>query len=403
VIFGHDLLIFSDKNCRWPDAGDLEVRWARWYRQAVLSSARQVRGAERWLLGHPDLIFIDRECAQPFPLELPKDPRVHRIVTCRGVAEASREYFGSGTGSLIVTNGTLESCTTAPFHLGALGRDGRFYHVLDEVALDLIFETLDTVSDVVDYLRRKEQFFKRHDRVQATGEEDLLAFYLSRIHEGDQSHDFIVDESYTFVGLDESHWSSWLESPQRKAKIEADEISYSWDKLIEKFSYHMSTGTQIFATPGGLKQQETIVRWMAREPRVRRRMLTESLFEMMASTPIGGLRPRKQVTISEGQPLWVFLVLPRNHYMDYDEYREFRLSFLEAHCLVAKHLCMNARDIVGIAVDRPHAEISEDALYLDAREWSVELADRARLLHEEHGIFLGANRIKGTVFEYPVK
>lgn len=402
VVFGADVLLFSDKHCAWPESGDLEVRWARWYRRAVLKSACQIRGAERWLLSHSNRVFVDRECTQPFPLSLPEQPRLHRIVTCRGAAEACRQHFG-GKGSLIVTNETMESCTRAPFHLGALDLDGHFYHVLDEVTLDLVLDTLDTVSDAVDYFRRKEQFFRRHDHVRATGEEDLLAFYLGQLHEDGKNHDFVVDENNTFVGIDESHWSGWLESAQREAKIEADRISYSWDRLIEKFSYHMAAGTQHFTRPGGLKHNEIIVRWMAREPRVRRRMLAESLLDMMASTPVGQLRRRMLVPQSQGQPLWVFLVLPRKEDMAYDQYREFRRAFLEAHCLVAKHLVQAATDILGIAVDRPHARLSEDAVYLDAREWTPESSAKAKTLYEDQGIFRSANRIERTYYEFPVE
>ena len=401
VVFGKDVLLFSDKHCEWPAKGDLDTRWSRWHKRAVLKSARQVCGAERWLLSHPDRVFLDRECTQPFPLQLPKEPRVHRIITCRGAAEACEQHYG-GKGSLVVTNDVIDNCGKTPFHLGSFDRSHRFFHVLDEVALDLVLETLDTVSDVVEYLCQKELFFERHADVRSTGEEDLLAFYLWQLSEDGQSHEFPVAQDASFIGVNESHWYAWLKSPQRAAKLEADRVSYSWDRLIEKFSYHMVTETQHYTTPGGLKTNEIIVRWMARENRVNRRALAASLLDMMNSTPDGQLRRRMLLPRSEGEPLWVFLMLPRVQDVPYEKYREFRLEFLQAHMHVAKHLNPYVKDIVGIAVDQPDAQLTEDAAYLDTREWPPETEAHAKRLYDEHGFFRGANRIEETHHEFPV-
>src|SRR4051812_34436003 len=48
VVFENYIIIFSDKDCAFPDSGDLERDWCRWYRRAVEHSAKQVWGAERW-------------------------------------------------------------------------------------------------------------------------------------------------------------------------------------------------------------------------------------------------------------------------------------------------------------------------------------------------------------------
>src|SRR5437868_4645553 len=57
VIFGNDVVIFSDKDCQIPNSGKLDVDWARWFRRAVERSADQVWGAERWIKCHPDRVF----------------------------------------------------------------------------------------------------------------------------------------------------------------------------------------------------------------------------------------------------------------------------------------------------------------------------------------------------------
>lgn len=67
VIYGNHIILFSDKSCAFPDSGQLNVDWSRWFRKAIMESAKQVRGAERWLKEHPDRVFVDHKCAQRLP------------------------------------------------------------------------------------------------------------------------------------------------------------------------------------------------------------------------------------------------------------------------------------------------------------------------------------------------
>jgi len=66
VVFGDDILIFSDKSCAFPETGNLQLDWSRWFRRAVLDAAKQGWSAERWLREHPDRLFLDRPCERPF-------------------------------------------------------------------------------------------------------------------------------------------------------------------------------------------------------------------------------------------------------------------------------------------------------------------------------------------------
>src|SRR5688500_8704651 len=43
VVFGNHLIIFSDKDCTFPD-GRVEVAWSRWFRRAIAKSADQLWG-----------------------------------------------------------------------------------------------------------------------------------------------------------------------------------------------------------------------------------------------------------------------------------------------------------------------------------------------------------------------
>jgi hypothetical protein len=83
------VLIFSDKACEFPNSGDLDKDWSRWYRKSIAASAKQINGAERWLREDPDRVFLDTACTVPVPILIPSpnDIRVHRICVALGAAD----------------------------------------------------------------------------------------------------------------------------------------------------------------------------------------------------------------------------------------------------------------------------------------------------------------------------
>jgi hypothetical protein len=275
-------------------------------------------------------------------------------------------------------------------------------HVLDEVGLDCVLATLDTVSDFCSYLRRKEALFRGASGVWAAGEEELLGYYLKHFDPATGAHDFVRDDGIDVMVFEEGIWTSWLTSAAREAWTRANEISYSWDRLIEKFSHHILSNTQHFNPEGAVKDHEFNIRWMARENRFRRRVLAGALNDCMNTTPVGTRRSRMLPPSGPGDPLWVFLVLPQPEFAEYDEYRKVRRNLLQAHLYAAKHIYPTATDIAGIAVDPRPEHLSEDAMYMKAHEWGPEQAEEARRCHEDLGIFKHANFYSSKAREYPI-
>ncbi|MEO0058065.1 MAG: hypothetical protein RIT17_1538, partial [Pseudomonadota bacterium] len=103
AVCGDDVLVFSDKEITWPN-GDLETAWRRWYRRAVTSSVKQIRGAERWIRTHPHRVFIDAECKTQLPVNLPSPDklRIHGIAVTSGSEPAVRQHVGDKDGTLMV-------------------------------------------------------------------------------------------------------------------------------------------------------------------------------------------------------------------------------------------------------------------------------------------------------------
>ncbi len=411
VVFDPHIIIFSDKHCKFPDSGNLELDWRRWFSRGVEQSGKQVWGAERWIKTFPDRLYIDRECAQRFPMPLP-DPsaaQFHRIVVAHDVSARCRKELG-GTGSLMIIPRVIGPMRTAnwadggrAFTIGQLDPARGFVHVLDDTSLEVLMSTLDTVTDFVNYLSKKERFIESGKLACAAGEDELLAWYLTNIN-AEGEHDFIVKSGVDDVAIGEGFWADFVSSPERQAQIEANRISYAWDLLIERFAGHILAGTQYYTTKPGVEHGERIMRFLAREPRTRRRMLAKHLSEMIETTPDTWKRTRVVGPSHPGDPYYVFLLLPRGRATE-AEYRELRYKLLEACCMVTKLEYPDALDIVGIATETgnsPKMSRSEDALYFDATIWTPEDEAEARSLQEDLGLLTNVTKLAGVERDYPV-
>ena len=59
VPFGDDVIIISDKACRFDHEKPLNVAWGRWYRSAIKDSLRQLKTAMQRVQRAPDGIFTE--------------------------------------------------------------------------------------------------------------------------------------------------------------------------------------------------------------------------------------------------------------------------------------------------------------------------------------------------------
>jgi hypothetical protein len=255
VVFEDHIIIFSDKDCQFPNTGNIEVDWSRWYRKAIHKSAEQVWGAARWIKTFPNRLFLDRACTQPFPIDLPDPARAkfHRIVVAHDGSRRCREELG-GSGSLMIApdiigaaHGASHAEDGRPFMVGQIDPAKGFVHVFDDTTLDVVMKMLDTITDFVSYLEKKETFVLSGKLCWAAGEEELLAHYLKDINEN-QEHDFLVPAKFTAISLPEGLWNRFIRSTERRYQKKANEVSYAWDALIEQFAHHILENTQHFTT-----------------------------------------------------------------------------------------------------------------------------------------------------------
>jgi hypothetical protein len=265
IVFHEHIIIFSDKSCAFPNTGDVKLDWARWHRRSIEKSAEQACGTERWLVQHPDRVFLDRECSKPFPISISKNSRIHKVIVALNASERCRSFFAhSGSGSLVLSSEVKGG--EKPFHVGGTDRAGGFVHVLDDVTLDIILRELDTITDFTDYLSRKEALFRSKHYI-AAGEEELLAYYLTHTDKNKQ-HDFDISDQFDAAYFVEGSWATVSSNPLYIAKKNADRQSYAWDELIEKFSRNVINGTLERGNEFPLSDHERGLRVLAAESRL---------------------------------------------------------------------------------------------------------------------------------------
>jgi len=412
VVFENHLIIFSDKECSFPRSGNIQIDWSRWYRKAVKDSAVQIWGAERWILNYPKRVFLDKACLNKFPLPLPtiQEAKVHRVVVAHAASRECTAQMG-GSGSLMIVPGIIgdmhisgKSGECFPFAIGQINPQKGYVHVFDDTSLDIVMNTLDTISDFIVYLEKKEFVIASGKLGFAAGEEELLAYYLQH-SDSDGNHDFVIEPGFTGLLITEGLWSSFEKHPRRKAQIEANRISYSWDGLIDKFLIHLFAGTSYYLSGAKIAEQEKGFRFLARENRTRRRMLATAINELIQKTPQQMRATRTVLPSRPGDPYYVFLLLPKPEHVKYERYREVRSALLEKYCLISKLHFPNAVDIIGIATETGlKEERSEDLAYLDARGWTEDENRKAQDIESELrklGLFSDSSRYEQRIKEYP--
>ncbi|WP_066525799.1 hypothetical protein [Erythrobacter sp. CCH5-A1] len=413
AVCGDDVLVFSDKEITWPN-GDLETAWRRWYRRAVTSSVKQIRGAERWIRTHPDRVFIDAECKTQLPVNLPPPARlrIHGIVVTSGSEPAVRQHVGDKDGTLMVIgqppspqSGSSASIDFPPFMVGDPDPQGSFVHVFDAPSLKLVMSELDTISDFVAYLIERSNAIRSGTLGIAAAEADLLALYLSNAGP-DGRNQLPVGPAYNndMLAVAPGNYRALRASPEYRARVAANAGSYHWDRLIELFARNLLGGTSV-AVAGmqpEIRSAEVALRQMALECRVNRRALGHAFMSAYRKAEEAKQdRFARLILPFEGcadpESAYLFLVLAyRGDWLTakgYDYYREGRGGFLKAYCQVALFQNRSLKRIVGIAVDAAPSLTgrvggSEDLMMVQIDEWTPELEEETRKWQDEAEILL---------------
>lgn len=404
VIFGDDVIVFSDKECAFPGGDNAVVAWARWYKRAVEKSARQLVGASRVLSKPTTQLFVDAACTIPLPLRLPnlERMRVHLVAVAHGSVDAAeqhwRAYGGApgSTGSLMLNTQLIGSDhEREAFQIGWPAGKDHFVHVFDSLTLALLLTELDTVADFTDYLAKKEALLKESQcEFLIPGEEDLLTAYLMNVDKG-KEHQFRRFEPGTHVVMREGCWAEYKAGPLYRMRAEANFLSHLWDDLIEYQASHLIHGSSENPFGGQEKYDarigEYLLRVMASENRLSRRALGATLREGR-SVSSESKRWCRTIVCPSTRRLYCFVFVP--HFPDqqsHEEYRNYRQYLLRLYCEGALLRFPEAKEFVGIAPEPYNSDrVSVDFVLGQAREGTgITDADRVDLERElrEQGIW----------------
>jgi hypothetical protein len=357
VVFGNDVILFSDKACKFSEHNDINIAWNRWYRRAIVKSAKQLSGAESWINRFPDRIFLDPKCESPLPFKFPQAPerRVHLVAVTRGSCEMAEAYWGGGSSGSLFIDTKLKGSDheNNPFRVGWVLPNKRLVHVLDEMTLDIALNELDTIADFITYLiKKEEQFTIPGAEFLIPGEEELVAFYLKNYDFKRQEHYFPATPEGALVVLREGDWDRLIKSPDYHERSKANKVSYLWDELIEFQNAHILTGrASSLIGDSSPATHERVMRMMAEENRLSRRALGESIYRADKVVEIGKRFIRTIVSSSYEGRVYIFLSLPRPADIEHKQYLEVRRGDLLLHAYKCKLTFEKISEVVGIAFE----------------------------------------------------
>ncbi|KAA0969689.1 hypothetical protein FPY71_14310 [Aureimonas fodinaquatilis] len=402
IVCGDDVIIFSDKSVGWSVSAQSDIAWGRWFKAAVKDSVKQIRGAERWVTEFPDRIFLDRECTQPLPVNLPPPERrrIHGVVVAVGAEVALKEITGHESGMPMIASHLTDrqhwdrnAPGFMPFAIGDVDPSGSFAHVFNRPAIHLLLSHLDTISDFSRYLRSRAESIRTQKLSLANGEDDALAHYLKVIDE--RGHRGFLDhrgrplkDGQTMV-IQGGYYEWFIRQPAFLRKIDDDKQSYLWDRMIEMFAGHVLQGTSIGldgSSPRSVEADECL-RLMARENRLSRRLLSQAVTSAYEKMLAGNASRFARIILpSENSEMpdlaYVFVIMAVPDYLDpnmeYEEYRAFRKATLGVYCMSVLQEHQHLASVIGIAVDAPapfrRSEGSSEDLMLIRRDALEEIS-----------------------------
>lgn len=366
VVFGDDVLIFSDKSIKFNEDKDVKVAWKRWFKRSVSDSCNQLFGAEKFIKENPQRLFVDKECKTKFPVEINSSARFHLIAVTDNIAGPLKKYFDSivsGSSSTLVNTFIYDEkeCLECPFCVGDLYPEKTFVHVLDETSLSLLLTELNTANDFISYLKAKERAVREQNLILSLGEEETLACYLNG------NRKIITDEiirTGQLVSLPEGEWKQYTKSFHYQHALSIRKGSVFWDNLINTFSDSILAANVGYFGDEPFSKHEAGVREIAKESREARYYLSKSFKDKIDAVPPHITSSRLVESPDEEGKFYLFLFVPNNKNEEYLVYRRRRIALINFYTPIALAKHKNIKKIIAIATEPKHSSgRSEDLIY----------------------------------------
>jgi hypothetical protein len=397
VVCGNFVIVFSDKAIDYRLDRGKEVAWRHWYREAVNKSVRQLIGAARHLLQLRTPIYKDREATVELGLPLPpnESAKLHLVAVVndsRSIDEADPprpflSFDSSISGNQHVDEGAI------PFLLGDISPATDFVHVIDLAGLQEILTRLDTVTDFARYLDARKAFLRHPGRNTAANELCLVTrFVFSFDSDGNPVPLDAANPGFTRLGNGERLAASTIED--LRTREEANRVSYLWDDLIARQADAVENQTLENSNYNEIQVAEEVVRQMALEPRLKRRILSNAWREACLISAEGQVLNLRTIPHGEdSKTTYIFLTAAKDPNDSNDEYRARRLNLLQEFVLASLHEHPTTEIVIGFASELGQVPDSRDHVYFNAadEEDQEALASNAKASWE----------YKRSIFEAP--
>lgn len=393
IVFGDDVILFSDKGGAYPAAEDEGVAWRRYYRSAIAESAQQLRTAENWIRRFPDRVFLDArlETALPIPIPPAERLRVHRICVAPAATTAASER--GGLPGLAIAPGVAGDAQ--PYTVGQIAGCQGWVHVFDEDSMSVVLPALSTPMDFIAYLRAKEGLIAEGGLRSAASEKDLLAIYLRNERAFPQEGRPLVVAA--------GSWDDLAAHPQFIAAQALNRQGDLWDRYIERLTAAIVEGHAVAGNEIATEQLERVLRRLAMEDRFQRRVISRAILNR-AEAAVGGAIG--SIVPSQTDPTLAYALLIKDHDIrePYAEYRRFRAMELQLRCQAAAVAAPDRDTIIGIGLDAANGRGgSEDFIYLDAASATPQQRAAWAEMRRELGYYVDGNVQQNRLVEdeYP--
>ncbi|MDQ9130400.1 hypothetical protein RDT67_28785 [Serratia fonticola] len=404
IVFGNDIVIFSDKHITYQINNEEGVAWGRWKRSAINDSAKQLIGTKKWIKKLPSRIFLDHNCTSVFPFFRGKDIseyNFHLVAIANGLPSEKRIIINTSQEELV----NFETQYTF---------SNEFIHIFDTKAFENITKELDTSKDFIDYLNKRKETLLNVKNIYCKGEENLLAEYLLR-----EDIPLSVFKSKRGKKIRDCEYMDLINSHDYKNGKILDKNSYLWDYLIDNIATHLMEGSLITYVDNSLDEKKMVIEKMASYDRLSRREHAMAIMKKYTKTPPLAM---SSFLIHSGDHVFSFIITPslpfkKKPNMTHEKYINSRLDILQAYCSAwyEEHKCdvvAVITDNLEIPIEHPNEKLTKlifqkgiSTLYRKSGELSQGEKDNLEYIRSYYGILAPKRIVKSEWLskQYPDK
>lgn len=376
IVFNNNVFVFSIKDIQFDENKDINLAWKRWKKTAIEKSIKQVNGAARWIMQHPDRIFLDPNCTQKFPIKIDTaNLKIFKIIVAFGIENACKKYYEpDSTGSLPVIYCKDTNIEIPATHLFCLKMDkDNIVHILDDYSSSVMFNELDTIADIKRYFEAKEEAINEFDNIMILGEEDVIATYLINMYMNIYENPVLpFNESMQkdFMMYESDFYKKYQNSDMYRRQNELNKHSYLIDNILQKtmdnaLNNKLAGNEDVFNGEGAIKELTKLSRFM-------RRNLGLKFIDAIEKFPLREdplFRQVSSVYDKNSRIAYIFLQVNYNYLEQKDKNisRKIKIAMLEVAAASYFEKVKEVQKVVGIGVNAPlyHNDLMEDFVLVE--------------------------------------